>query len=281
MKLSLQPNQFIPDLAQIKEIRAETVDVKTFKLQFIDPARQQSYRFAPGQYNMVGSPQIGEAPISLSSDPQNHSYFEHTIRAVGRVTSYIDKLSVGDVVTVRGPYGNPWPLEMLKSRDVIIMAGGTGIAPVKPVINYLVKNRALFKHVEILYGAKTQRDLVFASEFANWQKADITLRLTVDIGTQFEWPFCVGVVPMLIKQIEINPPETVVFISGPEIMMRFCLAELVQKGFKREHIFITLERHMECGVRMCGHCMLGPKYVCQDGPVFSYKDIEGLFGVVA
>lgn len=265
----------------ITEIRAETVDVKTFRLQFLDKKEQASYSFAPGQYNMIGSPHIGEAPISISSDPEIKDYFEHTVRAVGRVTNYLDSLAVGDIITVRGPYGKPWPMELLKGRDVIIMAGGTGLAPVKPVINHLVKNRELFKHIEILYGAKTQRDLLFAYEYESWQRQNIILRLTVDIGTQFEWPFCVGVVPMLIKQIEINPPETVIFISGPEIMMRFCLAELIHRGFKREHIFITLERHMECGVKMCGHCMLGPKYVCQDGPVFSYKDIEGLFGVVA
>jgi len=267
--------------SRILEIKAETPDVKTYRLQFLNPELQKSYSFVPGQYNMVGSPHIGEAPISLSSSPEEKEFFEHTIRAVGRVTSYLDSLKVGDTVTVRGPYGKGWPLQLLTGRDVVIMAGGTGIAPVKPVINYLVKKRELFKHVEVLYGAKTRRDLLFISEHERWQEANITLRLTVDIGTQFEWPFCVGVVPMLIKQVEINPPETVIFISGPEIMMRFCLTELINRGFKREHIFITLERHMQCGVKMCGHCMLGPKYVCQDGPVFNYQDLEGLFGVVA
>ncbi len=274
-------NPFIPDEVEIKKIRAETTDVSTFTLAFTDQTVRDEYDFSAGQYNMVSLPGIGEAPLSISSSSDRKGEFEHTVRFVGRVTNTWARLGVGDKLGIRGPYGRPWPLEEVRDRDVVIISGGTGIACIKPAINYLRDHRDMVKSASVLYGAKSAAELVFADQFKSWEEHGVRVHLTVDKGRALDWPFHVGVVTTLFETLTVPPSEAIVMISGPEIMMRFCVFDLIERGFSPTNIYLSLERRMDCGVRMCGHCQIGPKFVCQDGPVFSYDEVQHLFGVVA
>ncbi len=275
------PNPFIPTEATIKKVKTETTEVSTFSLAFNDRQAHEAFEHGPGQYNMVSLPGIGEAPISISSSPQRRESFDHTIRFVGRVTNLWRQLGVGDSLGIRGPFGKPWPHEQLPGKHVVVIAGGTGIAPVKPVIDTVMEDRGAVKSMTILYGAKNARELVFADQFDGWTSRGAQIHLSVDQGRTLDWPFHVGVVTTLFDRLKTPPDDSIVLMSGPEIMMRFCVLDLLNRGFSGANIYISLERRMECGVRMCGHCQTGPKYVCQDGPVFSYDEIQHIFGVVA
>jgi NAD(P)H-flavin reductase len=281
MYLLRPENPFQPIGAEIKRIKTESSDVATFTITFSDPQVQADYRFRPGQYNMVSLPGIGEAPISISSSPNNREEFDHTIRFVGRLTNVLSRLKVGDKVGVRGPYGSAWPLDEVKGKDVAVVIGGTGCACIKPAINILVENRADFKSAAVFYGAKNPPDLLFADQFEDWQNQGVELNLTVDKGRTLDWPFHVGVVTTLFDRLKAPSADSYILIAGPEIMMRFAVVDLLKRGFKRENLYLSLERRMDCALGMCGHCQLGPKYVCREGPVFTYQEIEHLFGVVA
>jgi NAD(P)H-flavin reductase len=276
-----QINPFVPNEAVIKKIKVETTDVSTFNLAFTDENVQNAYDYGAGQYNMVSLPGIGEAPLSISSSPGRRDSFEHTVRFVGRLTNAWSKLRVGDKLGIRGPYGRPWPIHELKNKDVVVICGGTGIACIKPAINHIVENRSEVKSASIYYGAKNASELVFADQYETWQDAGVEVNLTVDKGQPLDWPFHVGVVTTLFDRLHMAPDQAVALISGPDIMMRFCVVDLLKRGFQPANIYVSLERRMECAVQMCGHCQIGPKYVCQDGPVFSYDEIDDLFGVVA
>lgn len=276
-----KPNPFIPNEAIITKIKSETTDVCTFTLAFTDTRTQAAYRYGAGQYNMVSLPGIGEAPLSISSSPGQRDSFDHTVRFVGRVTNAWSRLDVGDRLGIRGPFGRAWPLDELADKDVVVIAGGTGIACIKPAINHVVDNRTSVKSASVLYGAKQAAELVFADQYERWQDSAVEVHLTVDKGRPLDWPFHVGVVTTLFDRLTAPAKETISMISGPEIMMRFCIIDLLKRGFEPTNIFISLERRMDCAVGMCGHCQLGPKYVCQDGPVFSYDEIRHLFGAVA
>ncbi|MGC8962262.1 MAG: FAD/NAD(P)-binding protein, partial [Candidatus Bathyarchaeia archaeon] len=204
--------------------------------------------------------------------------FDTTIRRVGRLTSYLDRLSEGDRVGVRGPYGRGWPLEKSESKDILLIAGGIGLAPLKPVISYIAQNRSKYGLLEILYGAKTPDELIFIEEYEGWRKMESTiLRLTVDtVPRGVIWDYNVGLVPILIEDVEVKPEGSVVMVCGPEVMMHFVVKALISRGFGEDQIHLSLERRMKCGVGQCGHCQIGSKYVCRDGPVFSYEEIMGL-----
>lgn len=274
-------NPFIPNEAVITNIKTETTDVGTFTLAFTDDQIQSAYRYDAGQYNMVSLPGIGEAPLSISSSPGQHEDFDHTVRFVGRVTNAWSELKVGDTLGIRGPFGRAWPLEELGDKDVIVIAGGTGIACIKPAINHVVDNRSDVKSASVLYGAKSAAELVFADQYEAWKGNDVDVHLTVDKGQALDWPFHIGVVTTLFDRLTMPADEAIVLISGPEIMMRFCVLDLLGRGFRPTNVYISLERRMDCALRMCGHCQLGPKYVCQDGPVFTYDEVKHLFGAVA
>jgi NAD(P)H-flavin reductase len=199
----------------------------------------------------------------------------------GRVTTALSRLSVGDTVGLRGPYGHPWPLAELRGKDVTIIVGGTGCACIKPAINILVDHRDEFRSATILYGAKSAPELLFADEFDRWRDRGVDVYATIDKGDKRDWPFHVGVVTTLFDRLKKPDGRSATLMSGPDIMMRFCVVDLLNRGWSAESIWLSLERRMDCAVQMCGHCQLGPKYVCQDGPVFNYKDVENLFGVVA
>lgn len=274
-------NPLKPERVVIKGIKKQTYDTTTYTMAFEDNGIQASYSFQPGQFNMVSLFGIGEAPISLSSEPQRKDSFDHTVRAVGSVTKALARLQEGDIVGIRGPYGSSWPIEEARGKDILIVAGGIGLAPLRPFITYMLSNPSQFGKSEILYGAQTPQDLLFADEFKAWQSGNTKVFLSADrVPKGVVWIHKVGVVTTLFDKVTITPEKSVVLTCGPEIMMKFVVIELLRRGFSEDQIYISLERRMECGVAMCGHCQIGPKYVCQDGPVFAYKEIRDLFGVV-
>lgn len=264
--------------ARVIDIKEEAYAISTYTLVFDDQPKRERYHFRPGQFNMLYLPAIGEAPISISSDPDASQHLGHTIRFAGNVTRAISRLHVGDVVGLRGPYGSAWPMERLKGHDLCIITGGIGLAPLRPVLYHVIHHRADFGRVYLLYGARTPDDMLYTGEFEAWENHDIQLRLTVDRADE-RWRGTVGVVPMLFYHLRLDPKKTAVLACGPEIMIRFAIYEALARRIPKESIYVSMERNMKCGVGFCGHCQLGPAYVCREGPVFSYAAIEPFFGV--
>ena len=294
--------------AVIVAIKRETYDVLTYTLVLKDGGE---FSFKPGQFNMVGLPGMGEAPISISSEPSRlalspstepfdgalrrssgqaqdklrtspveimRGSFDHTVKAVGNVTRVLANLEEGDEMMIRGPYGSGWPMEEAKGKDILIVAGGIGLAPLRPLILHIFENRADFGYLEILYGARTPDDMLYTQEFPQWRKQErVKLLLTVDQVSEGEaWEYGIGVVTELFDFAEISPASGIALTCGPEIMMRFVARGLLQRGFSPGRVYLSMERRMKCGIAHCGHCQIGPKYVCQDGPVFTYRALRGL-----
>ena len=269
-------NPYLPAEAEILGVKRQTYDTKTFRMAFRDRGRQREFEFKPGQFNVVGVFGVGEAPFSLCSDPFDKSAFEHTIRNVGMVTGFLDSLEKGATVFVRGPYGEGWPVVEARGKNVLIVAGGIGIPPLRPVLYQIRRKRGEFGEVEILYGARTPRDLIFTDEFEDFRKIG-DLSLTVDtVPPGVEWEHNVGVVTTLFDRMKSKPKDTVVMTCGPEIMMHFVILGLLKLGFEADQIHVSMERRMKCGVGKCGHCQIGPKFVCRDGPIFRYSCAKDL-----
>ncbi len=271
-------NQLKPVKAYIKDITSEAEEVKTYTL-FTDC----SFVAKPGQFNMVGYPGVGEAPISLSSVVRN-GCFEHTVKAVGRVTNFLNNLEKGDELHFRGPYGRGWPLNEARGGDILLIAGGVGLAPIRPVVQMILNKRDLFNDVSLIYGARNEKNILFTNEFDGWEKR-ISLYLTVDEVLHHShesplfkggWQYRTGLVTDLLDKIKINPDNTIAFVCGPEIMMRFICRGLIMMGIAPSRIYVSLERRMRCGIAHCGHCQHFGLFVCKDGPVFSYKEVKGL-----
>lgn len=270
----------------IKEIIKETEDTTTYTFSFLEEEVRREFRFRPGQFNMLTLFGIGEAPISISSDPLLPENFQHTVRHVGNVTKFLTKMQPGEIVGIRGPYGTGWPLDVLPLKNLLIVAGGIGLAPLRPVILEIINRRGEFGKVELLYGARTPADLLYTSEYNIWREAGIDLLLTVDtVPNGTTWKERVGVVTELFSVMTSLPEETTVFTCGPEIMMGYVVKGLLARRFKPEQIYVSLERRMNCGVKKCGKCQIGPKFVCRDGPVFAYAELltlpEEVLGGVA
>ena len=267
-----------PYWAKIKEIVPETGDTTTYWLELIDKDIQASYKFAAGQFNMLYLPGYGEAAISISSDPERPDRIGHTIRFVGNVTHAISRLRVGQTVGLRGPFGTAWPVEDYKGNDIAIAAGGIGLAPLRPVIYQIINHREDYGKVVILYGARTPSDLLYTKEFADWEEKDIQVMATVDRGDE-RWNGQVGVVPMLFYNLRFDNENTAVFTCGPEIMMRFVVFEGLARRISTERIYLSMERNMKCGQGFCGHCQYGPYFICKDGPVYRFDQLEPYFNV--
>ena len=265
-----------PDWANVVEITQEAEGIATYWLALEDEALRQRYRFAHGQFNMLYLPGYGEAAISISSDPSKPDLIGHTIRFVGNVTRAVSRLKVGDQVGVRGPFGTAWPIEHYKGHDVVLSAGGIGLAPLRPVIYEILNNREDYGKVIVLYGARTPKDLLYVDEYPEWEEKKIEVMVTVDRADQ-DWTGQVGVVPMLFYRARFDTTNTVVFSCGPEIMMRFVVFEGLARRIAPEHIYLSLERNMKCGQGMCGHCQMGPFFICKDGPVYCYEELEPYF----
>ena len=257
--------------------RQESADTFTWELR--SDAARGPFLFAPGQFNMIYLPGVGEVPISISGDPDRPVRLVHTIRAVGSVTRRLEKLGEGDVVGVRGPFGGSWPIEDAEGDDVVFMAGGLGLAPLRPAIYHVLSHREDYGNVSILYGARSPKEILFAEQLQAWRgRFDLEVEVTVDIPTR-EWRGMVGVVTTTIPYAPFEPSATTAFVCGPEIMMRFCARNLEDRGVGPERIFLSMERSMKCGVVHCGHCQWGPHLICRDGPVFSYASIRDLLHV--
>ncbi len=267
-----------PYWAEISEIVREAPNVSTYWLKFLDPTLQDGFHFKAGQFNMLLVPGVGEAAISISSDMEDGNYLAHTIRAVGNVTSSISRMKVGDLLGVRGPFGNGWELDKMIGKDVVIAAGGIGLPPMRPVLYYILRHRHDFGKVIVLYGARTPNDLQFSAEYKTWEKAEIEVQVTVDRGDD-AWQGRVGVVPILFYNTRVDPRNTVILTCGPEIMIRFVIFEALARRVPPEYIFVSLERNMKCGLGSCGHCQIGPFFVCKDGPVFSFDKLQPFVNV--
>jgi len=266
-------NPMLPYWAEIIRIQPEAPGISTYWLRFLDSAVRQGFSFRPGQFNMVQVPGYGEAAISISSDPADRELIGHTIRHTGNVTQAISRMKVGDVLGVRGPFGTHWPIEQHPGADLVLGTGGIGLPPLRPVIYHIIRHRHDFGRVVLLYGARTPRDLQFQREFAEWEKGGIETMITVDRADE-SWQGLVGVVPILFYHLRVDPRKSVVLTCGPEIMIRFVVFEALARRIPSNRIYVSLERNMRCGLGMCGHCQLGPYFVCKDGPVFNFELLE-------
>ena len=260
---------------RVQRVRKEIPGTLTLDLVAPDAG---GFAFAPGQFNMLYVWGVGEVPISISGDPARPQTLTHTIRAVGPVSEALCRLPRGATVGVRGPYGNHWPVEAAVGSDVVVAAGGIGLAPLRPVLYHLLAQRAGYGNVVLLYGARTPQDLLYTGELARWRgRFDLEVGVTVDKATD-GWQGHVGTVTTLIPKAGFDPAHTVAFVCGPEIMMRFTIRELQSRGVPDERIYISMERNMKCAIGLCGHCQLGPFFICKDGPVFAYSAIKEWFG---
>ncbi len=269
-------NEYIPRPAIIKSIKIETPDTKTYRVIFKDKIFARHFNYKPGQFIQVSILGIGECPISIASSPTQGRFLEFTVRAAGRLTRLIHQLNAGDRIYIRGPYGNPFPLNRAKNKDLYFIAGGIGLPPLRGVIVSALKKRANFGKIRILYGAKTPDELCFRDELDSWNRApDTEVLLTVDKPDK-NWKGNVGVVTTLWNKTNMNNSSGIAFVCGPPIMFKFVVDKLLASGFKDKNIYLTLERYMKCGIGKCGHCNIGEKFVCTDGPVFDYHSIKEL-----
>lgn len=264
-------NPWLPQLARIRHITHEVPGISTYDLQL--EQRDAADAFTPGQFNMLYLPGFGEAAISISSDPQQLDTISHTVRVAGNVTRALARMKTGEQLAVRGPFGSAWPVEACRGCDVVIACGGVGLAPLRPVIYHIVNHREDYGRVHLLYGARTPADLLYTDEYDAWRDADIEVNVTVDLGDA-DWQGHIGVVPVLFYRLRLAAPDTRVLTCGPEIMMRFVIFEALARKIRRQHIFLSMERNMNCALGFCGHCQLGPAFVCKDGPVFTYQQME-------
>jgi len=268
-------NEYYSNLAVIKEIKEETYNTRTFVLEYSDSNLAKDFSWVPGQFMMLSILGVGESAISISG-VNSTSLINATIRNVGNVTNSIFALKKGDNLGMRGPYGTGWPLKKAEGKDIIIVAGGMGIAPLRGVINHIMNNRKDYGHFEIIYGAKTPEDMIFKYEIDKWKKIkNSNLHLTAD-EVPGDSPFqCKsGLVTSCFPTMKTHHRNAIVFVCGPEIMMRYAAKCLEIIGFADKQIYLSLERRMKCGIGKCGHCQIGLKYVCKDGPVFNYDDIK-------
>lgn len=271
----VEPDPMLPRIYRVEKRVRETAD--TYTLTLVPASGPGDFAFAPGQFNMLTAFGVGEVPISISGDPARPLPLTHTIRAVGAVTKALCRLQKGDQLGVRGPFGTSWPLPEAQGNDLLIVAGGLGLAPLRPAIYYVLNHRAAYGSVEIVYGARTPADMLYPQELMRWRgRFDLRVRVTVDQATP-DWRGNVGVVTAIIPRIRFDPPHTTVLVCGPGIMMRFVVQEFLKRGVREENIFLSLERTMKCGIGFCGHCQLGPVFICKDGPVFSYARIKPWF----
>jgi NAD(P)H-flavin reductase len=267
---SIDPMQ--PSFERVSRVRRDGADIWTLEIEQPD-----GFAFMPGQFNMLYALGVGEAAISISGDPAEPGRLIHTIRAVGKVSEALTRLKSGDTIGLRGPFGRGWPVDEAVGADVIVVAGGLGLAPLRPAIYRLLAERPRYGRVVLLYGTRSPADILFQHELESWRRRlDIDLEVTVDHAGG-DWRGNVGVVTTVIPRAAFDPLHSVAFVCGPEVMMRFCVRELGRRGFPDDRIHLSMERTMKCAVGFCGHCQYGPSFICKDGPVLRYDRIRSLF----
>ena len=271
-------NLYQPFLMRVEEITDETVDTRTLKLAFVDPAVRDAFDFRAGQFGEYSVFGAGECTFCIASPPTRKGYIECSFKKVGKVTAALRQLEVGDTMGFRGPYGNSFPLEKFAGSSLVFIAGGIGLAPVRCVIWTALDLREKFKDITIVYGARSVGDLVYKRELEGWAaRPDVKLWQTVDPGGQTpEWRGEVGFVPSIVEKAAPPAQDAYAVICGPPVMIKFTLPVLAKLGFAQDRIYTTLENRMKCGLGKCGRCNIGPVYVCKDGPVFTAAEIEGL-----
>jgi NAD(P)H-flavin reductase len=267
--------ELIPKIGIVTDVRRDTPDVKTFRV--VTPDGRKPFEHIPGQCAMISIPGVGEGMFSITSSPTVESYMEFSIKKAGHLTSFIHELEPGSMITIRGPYGNGFPVDTeLKGKSLLFVAGGIGLAPLHSVIDYCLAKRADYGEIEVVYGSRSKDDLVDIQEIRDsWEKADnFKMHLTID-RPQEGWDGHVGFVPNYVK--EVNPSlDKVALICGPPIMIKFTLQNMMDLGFARNQVYTTLELRMKCGIGKCGRCNVGSKYVCKDGPVFRFDQLDEL-----
>ncbi|MBR3838050.1 MAG: FAD/NAD(P)-binding protein [Clostridia bacterium] len=271
----MEKEALIPEIGIVTDIRIDTPDVRTFRV--VTPDGKKPFVHIPGQCAMLSIPGVGEALFSITSSPTNTEFMEFSIKKCGCVTSFLHSIEPGQYVTIRGPYGNGFPVESaFKGKDMLFVAGGIGLAPLRSVINYCRHYRENYGKIDIVYGSRSMQDLVDYNEIVEeWCKEDgISVHLTID-REQPEWDGHVGFVPNFVKELQFDTNKTAV-LCGPPIMIKFTLAGLQEMGFKKDQIYTTLEMRMKCGIGKCGRCNLGDKFICKDGPVFRFDQLEEL-----
>ena len=262
----------VPRVARVLRARRELSDVWTLDID----AGVNGFVFSPGQFNMLYAFGVGEAAISISGDATDHGNLVHTIRSVGKVSAALANLKAGDAIGFRGPYGVGWPVEQAEGSDVVIVAGGLGLAPLRPAIYHVLANRDRYGRIALLSGAREPAGMLFRRELEQWRtRFDVDVAVTVDHADS-DWRGNVGVVTTLIKRAAFDPDHTVAMVCGPEIMMRFAAIELEQAGVPGDAIYLSMERNMKCAIGQCGHCQLSTDFVCRDGPVATYTHLNRL-----
>lgn len=265
--------------APFRVLRRKRETHDTFSLVLRPPSATGPFSFAPGQFNMVNVFGMGEVPISMSGRPGETREIVHTIRAVGPVTQALNRVRAGGTVGIRGPFGTAWPVGAAEGHDVVMVAGGIGLAPIRPAIYRVLDHREKYGKVAIVYGARTPQDILFQREIEGWRgRFDIEVEVTVDRAPR-DWHGLVGVVTALIPRVNIDPGNTVAIVCGPEVMITFAARELARSGVPVHRTYVSLERNMKCAIGLCGHCQLGPLFLCKDGPVFRYDHVVDLLRI--
>ncbi|MFQ5645412.1 MAG: FAD/NAD(P)-binding protein [bacterium] len=269
-------NPYLPEMATITYVKEETPQIRTIHLKLNDSEKMMNLSFIPGQVAQVSVFGVGESTFVINSSPEEKEYLQFSIMKVGNVTGAIHGLSVGDQVGVRAPLGNGFDLKFLKGKNIVLVAGGLGLAPLRPLLLHIMSRRDEFGQVTLVYGARSPGDLCYREEVKKWQKeALIKVVLTIDAPAD-GWEYQVGFVPTALEETAPSAENAVAITCGPPIMIKFVLVGLEKLGFKHEHILTTLERRMKCGIGICGRCNIGSKYVCVDGPVFSMRELNEL-----
>jgi NAD(P)H-flavin reductase len=275
MAIAGRLDPMVPRLYQVARARRELADTTTLELA---PTAGPRPAFEPGQFNMLYAFGVGEVAISISG-ASDETRFTHTVREVGAVSAAIANLESGATLGVRGPFGTSWPLASAEGADVLFVAGGLGLAPLRPAIDSILANRARYGRVVILFGSRSPEELLYRGALEQWQKRlDVDIVITVD-HADANWRGSVGVVPTLIRRVPLEPEDTVAMICGPEVMMRFTVSALREAGIASDRIWLSMERNMKCAIGLCGHCQFGPTFVCKDGPVMRFDKIAKIFAV--
>lgn len=259
-------NPFVIHPATIAAKRQEAADIVSFRLHLSDPTSRRAFQFAAGQFNMLYAFGVGEVAISIVSDPDEPEFLDHTIRIVGRTTQVMGRMDVGDTLGIRGPFGQGWPMEEAKGKDVLVITGGLGCAPVVGAIEYMFRRQDQYRAINILHGVKAPEDLLYRERFDVWRgQPNTEVYLTSDEPGK-TWHYHVGMVTELFDRVRLNPERTLVLMCGPEIMIRVAANMLTHRGMRPDVMYVSLERHMECGIGLCGHCQMGPFFCAKMVP---------------
>lgn len=270
MSAAATADPMLPRPWRVAAARRESADVVSLDLV---PVAGALPAFAPGQFNMLYAFGAGEIAVSISGDPADPSRLVHTVREVGAVSAALARATPGTVIGVRGPFGSPWPVAAAAGHDILIIAGGLGLAPLRPAIRHVLANSERFGRIAVLYGSRGPGDILFRDELAAWRaRLDMQVEVTVDHADP-TWHGHVGVVPGLVAKVGFDPAATIALICGPEVMMRFTVAALRAAGVADDHVYVSMERNMKCALGLCGHCQFGPDFVCRDGAVLRYDRV--------